>query len=102
MPESIWAQNALIRHPVYVLASRPHVSNISSELQTKANHLESVARYVPATRQRFRGVNCTLLIGVRFVGNVDNRSFLDSIDISICLANMCKDVLTSRCPHRSI
>lgn len=64
---------------------------ISSGLQrihTKAlvhRHLESGARYVPATRQRFRGVNCTLLIGVRFVGNVDSRSALDRLDISRCI-----------------
>ena len=33
-------------------------------------------RYGPATRQRLRGVNSTLMIGVRFVGKVASRSEL--------------------------
>lgn len=42
-------------------------------------------RYDPATRQRFRGVNCTLVIGVRFVGNVASKSVLKRGNLQLIL-----------------
>lgn len=49
----------------------------------KPKHNDHGERYVPPTRHRFRGVNWTFKMGVRFVGNVPKRSTLNSQDKQI-------------------
>ena len=52
-------------------------------------------KYGPATRHKLRGVNWTLMMGVRFVGNVANRSVLQGYVTR--RMNSYKEQLTSLC-----
>ena len=56
--------------------SREVTRELTSTTSFCVPYLCSVDMKGPETRHRFRGVNCTLMIGVLFVGNVASRSDL--------------------------
>ena len=52
------------------------INTFENKHQKSRRYRDSGDRYVPPTKQRLREVNCTFVIGVRFVGKVANRSIL--------------------------
>jgi hypothetical protein len=68
--------NQLTLQMVVIHEDDRHMNAFEHILTISRCHLASSGRYDPETRHKFRGVNCTFAIGVRFVGNVVTKSVL--------------------------